>query len=200
MKRGAWALLIGLIACRTDQTIVTPDPHLQRMLKQEKVVPYDDAPQLPREMAMQEPPEGTFPVSTLLADPGVTSGVARGRYVDLIPLRVDRALVETGRTHFETFCAACHGIGGDGVSVVADRMALRKPPDLNQQSIRAYPPGRVFAAIRQGYGLMPSYAVQLSVEDSWGVVAYVKALQLARRAPVAELPAALRSELARRAP
>jgi mono/diheme cytochrome c family protein len=197
---GAWASLALVVACRTDQTIVTPDPHLQRMLKQEKVVPYDDAPQLPGGTAMQEPPEGTLPVNAVLADPAVTSGASRGRYVERIPVRVERALVEMGRTHFETFCAACHGITGDGVSIVADKMALRKPPDLNQPAIRGYAPGRIFTAIREGYGLMPSYAVQLSVEQAWGVVAYVNALQLARSAPVAELPATLRSELARRAP
>ena len=30
-------LVAALCACRTEQTIVTPDPHLNRMLKQEKL-------------------------------------------------------------------------------------------------------------------------------------------------------------------
>jgi hypothetical protein len=46
---------------------------------------------------------------------------------------------------------------------------------------------------------MPSYAVQLSVEDSWGVVAYVRALQLARGARMAELPPDVRAELVKEA-
>jgi mono/diheme cytochrome c family protein len=36
---------------------------------------------------------------------------------------------------------------------------------------------------------MPSYASQISVEDRWAVVAYVRALQLSQHAPLAELPA-----------
>ena len=47
---------------------------------------------------------------------------------------------------------------------------------------------------------MPSYAVQLGVNDAWAVVAYVRALQLARHARVADLPPELRDELAREAP
>jgi len=47
---------------------------------------------------------------------------------------------------------------------------------------------------------MPSYRVQLSIEDTWGVVAYVRALQLARGARVTDLPADVRAELAKEAP
>jgi hypothetical protein len=42
--------------------------------------------------------------------------------------------------------------------------------------------------------------VALSVEDTWGVVAYVQALQLARGARVATLPPQLKAQLAREAP
>jgi len=68
-------------------------------------------------------------------------------------------------------------------------MTLRKPPSLLGKGTRESPPGKIFATIRGGYGLMPSYAVQLSVVESWGVVAYVRALQLARGARFDELPA-----------
>ena len=48
-------------------------------------------------------------------------------------------------------------------------------------------------------GLMPSYAAQLSVQERWGVVAYVEALQLSRNARVAALPEDVRAELEREA-
>ena len=66
--------------------------------------------------------------------------------------------------------------------------------------MRSYPAGRLFQTIRKGYGLMPSYRVELTVRDTWGVVAYVRALQLARGARVADLPADVRAELAKEAP
>ncbi len=192
----AWALP----ACRTEQTLVTPDPHLQRMLKQDKRLAYDEDPLLPGGIAMQQPPEGTLPVDALVGQPDVSTGVAHDRYVDRIPVPINRPMIEKGRRDFETFCAACHGVLGDGVSVVADKMALRKPPGLNEPRVAALAPGEIYATIRQGYGLMPSYAVQLSVQDSWGVVAYVRALQLARAADVTRLPRAVRARLAKEAP
>ncbi len=187
-------------ACRTEQTLVTPDPHLERMLTQEKRLPYQDDPLLPQGMVMQAPPGGTLPIDAPMGDPLVVDGVASGRWAERIPVVVDRARIDDGRRQFDTFCATCHGELGDGRSLVADKMALRKPRDLLADDVRAYPAGRVFQAIRQGYGLMPSYRVQLGIRDAWSVVAYVRALQRARGARVADLPADVRADLAREAP
>jgi cytochrome c len=164
------------------------------MLKQEKLLPYEDAPNLPRGMAMQQPPDGTEPVDARLGDPLVTKGVVDGRYAEHIPVRLDRAMVENGRRQFETMCAACHGILGDADSVVAERMNLVKPANLLGAS-RGFPPGKLFEVIQLGYGLMPSYRNQLSVDDSWAVVAYVRALQLSQAVSVDRLPPVLRARL-----
>jgi mono/diheme cytochrome c family protein len=194
----ACALVCG--ACRTEQTIVTPDPHLERMLVQQKVLPYGTSPVLPDGMAMQSPPEGTLPTNAPPSDSLVASGAAAGHFADRIPVHVDRAQIDRGETQFDTFCATCHGARGDGVSAVAARMALRKPPSLVAADIRAYPPGRIYRAVRFGYGLMPSYAEALSIEDTWGVVAYVRALQWAQGIPASDLPGEMRAELAKEAP
>jgi mono/diheme cytochrome c family protein len=130
----------------------------------------------------------------------VRTGAAHGHWADRIPIAVDRALVEEGRRHFDRYCAACHGILGDGDSPVADRMALRRPQNLLEDRVRGYSPGRLFQAVREGYGLMPSYAVQLSERDAWGVVAYVEALQMARGVRVADLPRGVSARLATEAP
>jgi hypothetical protein len=84
--------------------------------------------------------------------------------------------------------------------VVAEKMALRAAPSLQDERVRSYAPGRIFQTIREGYGLMPSYAGELSVNDAWGVVDYVRALQLARHARVAELPPEVRRHLVEEAP
>jgi mono/diheme cytochrome c family protein len=196
----ALPVIVALAACRMEQTIVAPDPQLDRMLKQEKVVAYDNNPLLPAGMSMQKPPDGTTPIDAFAGRSLVAEGAEAGRFVERPPIRVDRRLVEVGRERFDTFCATCHGILGDGVSVVAEKMALRRPPSLHEARIRAYPAGRIYKTIRQGYGLMPAYAVQLSIEESWGVTAYVRTLQLSRNAIVAELPPAVLGDLAREAP
>jgi mono/diheme cytochrome c family protein len=166
-------------------------------VEQERRLPYQADPLLAHEMVMQEPPGGTLPTSARLGDPLTMEGAADGHWADRIPVPIERALLDGGRRRFETFCATCHGELGDGHSMVADKMALRKPTDLLTSSVRTYPPGRLFQAIRQGYGLMPSYRVELSVEDTWSVVAYVRALQLSRGVLVADLPADVRAQLDR---
>lgn len=198
----AFAAMAALAGCRTDQTLVTPDPHLERMLDQPKTKAYEATPLLPGDMAMQPPPEGAVPASV----PGAPGGALDtleppvSKTAERVPVAVDHALLETGRARFETFCATCHGVLGDGVSAVADQMALRKPTNLVTLSGEDLLPGSVFYTVRHGYGLMPSYAVQLSVRDTWAVVAYVSALQLARHAKAADLPPDVREQLAKEAP
>ena len=53
-----------------------------------------------------------------------------------------------------------------------------------------FPAGRIFQVATDGYGLMPSYAIELSTRERWAVVAWLRALQLsqigrARRAAAA---------------
>ena len=63
--------------------------------------------------------------------PGRDDGRERRRRTPrAIPIPVDRALLERGARASRRFCAACHGVLGDGASVVAAQMALRKPPSL----------------------------------------------------------------------
>jgi mono/diheme cytochrome c family protein len=222
------ALLVTIGACRTEQTIVPPDPHLERMLDQPKAMPYGTATLLPEGMTMQRAPDGTLPFDTVLGpsllvngsteppagwtiadariEPPALTGAARpsrtagGSYADRVPIPIDRPLLERGRERFEVFCAACHGILGDGASIVSLQMALRKPPSLLVPPASTDPIGEVFQTIVSGYGLMPSYRVQLSVRDAWAVVAYLQALRLAQHARVTDLPPDVREQLAQEAP
>jgi len=40
----------------------------------------------------------------------------------------------------------------------------------------------------KGYGVMFSYADRVDPHDRWAIAAYIRALQLSRRATVAEVP------------
>jgi hypothetical protein len=60
--------------------------------------------------------------------------------------------------------------------------------------------GDTFNTVRNGYGLMPSYKVQLSVNETWAVVAYLRALRLAQHARVSDLPPGDRERLAEEDP
>jgi hypothetical protein len=54
--------------------------------------------------------------------------------------------------------------------------------------------------ITNGFGLMNSYATQLSVDDRWAVVAYVRALQLSQHAALDQVPPEARERLQKERP
>jgi hypothetical protein len=72
-------------------------------------------------------------------------------------------------------------------------MSLRRPPSLH--AYRDSPDGHFFRVMSEGFGLMPSYAIELTPEDRWAIVAYVRALQLSQSATLEQVPPAERRKL-----
>jgi mono/diheme cytochrome c family protein len=179
MRRGVFlaSTLALLVGCDESQVAHEPSFSLERMQEQPRLDPFDPS--------MSEPP---------------AFAVARGFGEALPRPVVTRALVLRGRSHFETICAACHGIRGDGDSVVAGKMILRLPPSLLEPRIRALSDEQLSEVIARGYGLMPPYANALPEEDRWATVAYVRALQIAQGVDVKLLPAPLVADLTRESP
>jgi hypothetical protein len=63
---------------------------------------------------------------------------------------------------------------------------FRQPPSLHEERLRAVGDGHFFDVMTRGFGVMPSYRM-VPPADRWAIVAYVRALQLSQRVPVAEL-------------
>jgi mono/diheme cytochrome c family protein len=177
------APLLG--ACDESVAFREPDPQFDRMLDQRRADPYEPSEVFDDGQAMRRPPAGV---------------VAHGVEPNAPPPQPTRELVDRGRARFETFCAACHGILGDGQSVVATKMPLRRPPSLHEQRLRALPPPAIVAVIENGYGFMPSYADAIDRRDRFAVAYYVKALQLARGTKASDLSPPDRAELEKEAP
>ena len=77
------------------------------------------------------------------------------------------------------------------------RRGFPAPPSYHTDRLRGASDGHFYAVITRGYGAMYSYADRLSPDDRWAVVAYIRALQLSRHAPVSELSARDRARLDR---
>ena len=185
----AWA---GLMAAGCEG--VLPEPDFERMQRQRGYRPFEASAQFADGRVMRPPPAGTIPRGEVLGKPALTQGVLpSGAYAAEIPVPLTRAVLQRGRDRFDISCAPCHGVSGDGVSMVATNMTLRRPPSLMDEPVRSFPPGRVFQVASIGYGLMPAYDVHLSVDDRWAIVAYLRALQRSRRIPLASLPPAARA-------
>ena len=186
------AIVAALVAAGCEG--VVPEVDLQQMNSQYKVRPYAASTLFPDGRGMQSPPLGTVPRDRVVGEPALTDGVVDGAYVERLPLPVTRELLATGRFAFESYCAACHGVDGSGRSAVARNMELRKPPPLTAEPVRSFPPGRVFQVATEGYGLMPSYALELSVRERWAAVAWIDVLQLSQSVSLDALPPELRRD------
>lgn len=173
---------------------------LERMLHQARYVPYQASELFHDGAAMRRPPAGTVPNDRVTGDPGLTRGVAGGAYVARVPVPVTLELLRYGQGRYEIFCGACHGITGDGESEVARNMTQRRPPSLVDPRVQAFPPGRVYQIIVEGYGLMRSYEANIPLRERWAIVAYVKALGRSRAAALDALPPPLRERARKELP
>lgn len=103
---------------------------------------------------------------------------------------VSQALTDRGRERYNIYCVVCHDHQGSGKGIVHERaLALKEtkwvpPTNLLTQTIRDYPVGQIFQAVSNGVRNMPGYRSQISAEDRWAIIAYVKHLQATQ--PVAE--------------
>jgi mono/diheme cytochrome c family protein len=98
--------------------------------------------------------------------------------------------LERGRARFDIYCAPCHGLAGDGDGVIVAH-GFPKPPSYHIDRLLAAPPGHFYNVITHGYGVMFSYGDRVDPHDRWAITAYIRALQMSRRATVAEVPDAM---------
>jgi mono/diheme cytochrome c family protein len=115
---------------------------------------------------------------------------------DVFPFPITEDVLSRGQSRFNAFCAMCHGMTGEGDGMIV-RRGFRRPPSFHSEQLQ---PGNAsashfFDVITNGWGAMPDYAAQISAEDRWSIIAYVRALQLARRGRVEDVPPAERGKL-----
>ncbi|WP_460890964.1 c-type cytochrome, partial [Ramlibacter alkalitolerans] len=110
------------------------------------------------------------------------------------PPPLTRALLQRGQDRYGAYCVPCHSPVGDGDGPVV-RRGFPQPPSYDEPRLRAAPDRHFYDVITQGHGVMPAYGDRVAPQDRWAIVAYIRALQWSRQAPVAQLPPSLRQRL-----
>ena len=162
------------------------------MIHQKKYLPYESSDLFPDGKAMRSPPAGAVAHDRVTTDPArehaAWSTIATSYRS---PWTSARPLIDRGHARFDIFCAPCHGIAGDGESLVATNMQLKRPPSLVNAEVRAYPAGKIFQIVSEGYGFMRSYSDVSVDRRALGGHWYLRALQLRSGVSLEGLPLAL---------
>ncbi len=130
---------------------------------------YSQNPVLPGGQTLQAPPPGTIARGFLPEDtsPGGATASESSSETQAV---ADR---ERGRVVFARICSPCHGPGGAGDGLVAQR-GFPPPPNLATARVAEMTPAEIARLVANGRGNMPSLAEQVAREDRLRVALYVR--------------------------
>jgi len=171
------AFLINIAACRIDMHVQPKENPLSRSDF------YSD------QRSARPLVEGTVARGQLHEDSYFYTGKIGNNPGDMMPFPVTKEVLERGRERYNIYCAPCHSRVGDGNGVIPSRGFSRMPPSYHIPRLEKAPLGYFFDVMTNGFGIMPDYASQVSPEDRWNIVAYIRALQLSQNATMADVPA-----------
>ncbi|MEW6160002.1 MAG: cytochrome c [Verrucomicrobiota bacterium] len=129
-------------------------------------------------------------------DSPVNSGRIAGttNFIDNNPFQITAQFLARGQERFNIYCAPCHGPTGDG-NGVTKKLGMAAVANLHDARIVTMADGDIFDVVTNGRKTMGAYGPQISVEDRWAVIAYLRALHLSQLATVDEVPEQFRSTL-----
>lgn len=154
------------------------------MWHQAKVLPQEKSTFFADGFGMRVPPPGTVARGYM---PYEYSGMPDS-LVKLLanPLPIDEKVMQTGQKRYETYCSPCHGYFGKGDSRL--RGQFPNPPSFHTDKVRNWADGNIYHVITNGQNTMPSYAKQISRNDRWAIIHYMRALQRSQNAKDSDLP------------
>ncbi len=184
----------ALAGCRGQESDAPPIHFNPNMDSQPRYDPQAESKFYEDRRTMRQPVEGSVARGSFDENDVHATGKDGDTYVAKMPMAITPATLKLGQTKFNIYCAPCHSEQGDGKGMVAKR-GYEGVKSLVDDYARGLPDGQIYAAMAYGVRTMPSYNAQITTDERWAVVAYVRALQLSQNATVQEVPADRRGGL-----
>ncbi len=227
-------LLSGPVGCRGDRSTKRPRQFLPDMDDSPKWKPQSGSEFFADGRTMRPEVTGTVPfgrvafvsdqawakpfmqerIDGVREDDAMYRGTdASGAYLDRMPVAVTPELLAIGEQRFNTYCAVCHGLEGDGQGMVGKQWAA---PVANFHDAKYQDPadkegkwkdGYIFTIAREGWWneqdgkrvsqRMPGYKHALCELETWAVIAHLRVLQQHRKGTINDVPGDQRDRLER---
>jgi len=191
------SMALGLSGCFRGQPSQKPPIHIvPDMDQQPKYKPQSEGVFFEDSSAMRIPVPGTVAQGWLMDDIEFYTGMnpELGKPIAKSPVEITLTGLQRGQERFNIYCSPCHSRIGDGRGIMVQRGYV-PPPSFHDDLIRNYPDGHIFDVIGNGIRNMPGYAQQITEEDRWLIVNYLRALQRSQNASIEDVPVELRDRL-----
>jgi len=146
-----------------------------------------------RSTSLQTPAGPVFPFEDAPVNTGRITGTTN--FIENNPLPITHQLMQRGQQRFTINCSPCHGAVADGNGITKKINAMPLVANLHDKRIVEMTDGELFFVITNGRNNMGAYGPNVVIEDRWAIVAYLRALQLARLGNIDDVPQELRASL-----
>lgn len=152
------------------------------MMDQDKLIPQKGSDLFEDGFGMRKPVAGTVARGFI---PYPYKGQDNPKEVLANPFLPTKENIALGKAKYNIYCSPCHGYFADGDSRL--RGQFPNPPTLHSQRARDFSDGMFYHIITNGQNIMPSYESQITRDERWAIVNYIRVLQRAKNASDADL-------------
>ena len=176
------AVMLFMMSCNHDRN--QPGyAYMPDMYYSEPYDAYTANPLFSDSLTMQAPVKGTiarghepaYPYKPKSADDQKLAGL------ELVnPIPVTPESLAKGKEQYSIFCIDCHGDKGDGKGYLyTSKRFPAQPTSLIGDLVRNKPDGEIYHVITLGSlsGLMGAHGSQISPENRWNIINYVRELE-----------------------
>lgn len=153
------------------------------MMEQDKAIPQETTNVFVDGFSMRMPVEGTISRGSIPYPYYGKPELAEKLMIN--PLDYSEENLALGKKKYDVFCSPCHGYFGEGDSRL--RGQYPNPPSIHSEKLRTWSDGRIYHVLTEGQNVMPSYSTQMTREEKWATILYIRALQRALNAKESDL-------------
>ncbi|MBC8192528.1 MAG: c-type cytochrome [Candidatus Marinimicrobia bacterium] len=171
--------VLMIVACGRGNFSEKPPIHLNpNMDSQGKYKAQSESNFFVDGSSMRTPVEGTVAQGQLREDDAYYHGKdASGEFISSAPMDFTADMLERGKERYQIYCSACHGVNADGKGKILFYKYPIPPANFYDERIKKLSDGHMFNAVTAGWLNMPSLKAQVSVEDRWAIISYIRSLQ-----------------------